>query len=1308
MKNKLLFLPVIMSMVFHCHAQEIGEWWKDVSVFQVNKVEPRSNVIPYDDENGVENLDYQSSKYYKSLNGKWKFHWVERPADKPSGFYQTGYDVSGWDLIPVPGNWEFNGYGVPVYVNTRNEFPSNPPIVPEDYNPVGCYVHDFEVPAEWAGRNVYICFGALKSAFYLWINGQFVGYSEDSKTPAEFDITRYLQPGTNTLAVEAYRFSDGSYLECQDYWRVSGITRDVFLYSKPALNVFDFFVKAGLDETFSKGVFDLDIVFDFNPKKLPSKCIMEVEITGYTTKNKFRKLLVNEFSKKDFRDNGDNRHVYHIHRVFTGIEPWSAEKPALYDMIIRLKDKKGNVTECVAAKIGFRTTEVIDGQLKVNGRPVLIKGVNRHEHDGFTGQYVTRETMLKDIELMIQNNINTVRTSHYPDDIYWYELCDRYGLYVIDEANNESHAQGYGDASLAKKPEWVEAFKYRCNNMIGRDKNHPSVIIWSLGNECGNGVCMYEAYEHVKNFDNTRPVICERAEYDYNTDYIGLMYPSISYIENFAKNNVDSLNRPFIMVEYAHAMGNSVGGLQDYWDVIESYDQLQGGCIWDWVDQTIVQYDKNKKTTWYAAGGDLGSLDGIEDDDSFCVNGLITSDRKPHHHLAEVKKVYQNVKVKPVDLEKGIYEIKNWFSFTSLSELEGSYTIYTNEKRLQSNSINLSAMPGESQRITISIPKPAKDKDGNNLSKPNEEYFILFSFKTKNDKPFLPRGTEIAYDCFKLDVATNNAEPLDNVLDVKMSESDDNLVLFNDNFSFTIDKTQGLPVSFVYKGEELLSGDIKPNYWRAPTLNDDVDGNGRRRWESAGLDNLSIKPVNFVVKRINESLIAVMIELEMTDVDGNRVLTTNQLYEINGNADVVVTNNVNMSNAVTTLPKIGMQLRMPLSYENVTYFGKDAETYPDRNAAGKMGIYSVKCNDMFELHEEPQDNGNRSDVRWAAFTNVDGNGLFVGSDDIFNFSVYPYTDEALTKAERINQLDKSNFFTVNIDYKQAGLGTATCGPGVLDKYLIKNDVYQYSVRLRPFVKNEITPKQLYRQDVFGGISMAPVPKVSSELKLFNNPMKITIQCDDSNAKVFYTLDGSEPTMKSRLYTAPFTIDESCVVKAKAFRNGVMSSFTAAKDFNRVIVKNTEFAKMPADRYSGNHEIALMDGKKGEIGNWTENWLGFYGDDIDAVIELSKPQDFNTVNIGFALDANNWILLPTELMISVSSDGKTYTEPVRASFPDYSNPKNLSIRTVARAAVKGKDVKFIKIQAESPGILPDWHDYAGEKCWLFIDEVMLKK
>lgn len=266
--------------------------------FQVNKVEPRSNVIPYDDENGVENLDYQSSKYYKSLNGKWKFHWVERPADKPSGFYQTGYDVSGWDLIPVPGNWEFNGYGVPVYVNTRNEFPSNPPIVPEDYNPVGCYVHDFEVPAEWAGRNVYICFGALKSAFYLWINGQFVGYSEDSKTPAEFDITRYLQPGTNTLAVEAYRFSDGSYLECQDYWRVSGITRDVFLYSKPALNVFDFFVKAGLDETFSKGVFDLDIVFDFNPKKLPSKCIMEVEITGYTTKNKFRKLLVNEFSKK--------------------------------------------------------------------------------------------------------------------------------------------------------------------------------------------------------------------------------------------------------------------------------------------------------------------------------------------------------------------------------------------------------------------------------------------------------------------------------------------------------------------------------------------------------------------------------------------------------------------------------------------------------------------------------------------------------------------------------------------------------------------------------------------------------------------------------------------------------------------------------------------------------------------------------------------------------------------------------------------------------------------------------------------------
>lgn len=1030
----ILLSVILLSLFAKAQNVEVRDWWNDLSVYQVNKMPPRANVI-----NGG----------YEILNGDWKFAYCESPKDRIDDFYKTDFDASDWGTMPVPGNWELNGYGNPVYVNVANEFKSNPPFAPTEFNPVGQYIHDFEVPKTWEGQNVYLRIGAVKSAMYLWINGQFVGYSEDSKTPAEFDITPYINNiGSNKLALEVYRFSDGSYLEAQDFWRMSGITRDVVIYSKPKLNIYDYFVKAGLDENYENGTFELDVTLNFDPKKLPRKFSVEVQIMGFAKNGEIiNRIIEKKITKKDLKPFSD-RGLYVLHfdkTIIEDVRQWSAEKPELYFLDIKIKDRKGLTIDFYGTNIGFRTTEVKDGQLLVNGKPVLIKGVNRHEHSGITGQYVDLETMERDIQLMLENNINCVRTCHYPDDEYWYDLCDIYGIYVIDEANNESHPQGYGENSLAKKDEWKDAFLYRCKNMVERDKNHPSIIVWSVGNECGNGVCTKACYDWMKQRD-TRPVICERAIYDYNTDYIGLMYAGVDYLTAFAERHLDSLNRPFIMVEYCHAMGNSCGGLQDYMEVFEKYPQIQGGCIWDFVDQSIIRYDANGKK-WYAAGGDLGTIPDCGNDDSFCVNGLVTSDRIPHHHMDEVKKCYQNIRVKPVDPVNGIFAIENNYFFTNLSDFDCYYVIFSNERTMKKGKIDLDCEPGKTQKVRMMLPESLFFTET-----PGEEFFINFSFKTKNGNDLLPAGYEIAYEQIQFKVPVVEASPFKKAEKLNLTQDNDAIVLSNNDFSFIIDKNQGLPTSLKYNDVEMLAGAVKPNFWRAPTLNDDVDWWGKRRWKAAGLDSLTIAKKAFKVQRVTESNVIVIADLEFVNNNGDLVLKTSQSYSVFGNGDVDVSMTVMPTELVETFPKIGTQWRMPLYFDKVRYFGKDTENYPDRDASGRVGVYARNAADFFEMHEEPQESGNRTAVRWVEIADKKGYGIRVSGEEHLNFSIYRYSDEELTRAERMNQIEPADFWTVNIDYKQAPLGTATCGPGALDKYLIKNGVYEYSFTITPLKK----------------------------------------------------------------------------------------------------------------------------------------------------------------------------------------------------------------------------------------------------------------
>jgi len=1288
-KTYFTLMCLIAAMALQAQTEAELNAWNDVNVYEINRLYPRSNVVPVGEQ------------WSQCLNGDWKFYWVDSPSKAPADFYKADYDASSWNTIKVPSNWELSGYGTPVYVNVDNEFrPNEPPFAPTVDNPVGCYVTEFDIPETWKNRLIFINFGAVKSAYYLWVNGRFVGFTEDAKTNAEFDLTPYVKVGKNKLAMKVYRFSNGSYFECQDFWRLSGIERDVVLYSKPKLNIADYEVHAGLDQNYRNGTFSISLRLDNRTGKALKN--EKLVVTVYDGENEVVSI---EKELKDVEGRIDLR----ANNTLPNIKPWSAEHPNLYHLEIKILDKKDGVIEQLEKHIGFRTSEIKDGKLLINGQYVLIKGVNRHEHDPYTGHVISRETMERDIAMMKQMNINTVRTCHYPDDPYWYELCDRYGLYVWDEANCESHAQGYGERSLAKDPQYKKMVWSRNINMLERDKNHPSVIMWSMGNECGNGVNFEYTYDWMKKRDQTRPVTYERAIYDRNTDVIGLMYASPKYLQRFVDECLDSLHRPFIMVEYCHAMGNSMGGLKDYWDVIETNEQLQGGCIWDWVDQSFIVHDKDKDVDWLAVGGDFGHAYGVGDDDAFCANGVVSSDRTPHHHAAEVKKVYQPIKFAPVDLKAGEFEVTNWNAFTNASAYDCEYTVFSAERTLLNEKFDLDLAPYNTTYINIQRLRI--------FGHPGEEFFVRFSVKLKEGQPFMPAGTEIAYDEFKLDWPSADKEPLPKAGKAltKVVDSGDgsDFHVFGEHFDITFDKKTGEMTSYRYENQELLAGNLKDNFWRAPTLNDEVDGWALPRWKKAGLVHFTSTWHNY---DMNNDSVYIRVTKEFRDGQGALQAMVNSFYRIDGNGNVTLTNRIEPMETVTSFPKIGMQFRMPLDYKNLSYFGKDTENYPDRNASGKMGLYTMNALDLFEQHVVPQDNGNHADTRWMALTSDKSKvGLFITMQEPFNFSVYNYSDDNLTAARRINQLNPTDFLTVNIDYKQAPIGTATCGPGVDEKYVLGNQVYEYTVMLCGFDKTQ-DPIELSRFQVPELTKMmVPTPEIKASMqgdesyRIYNRPLTVAITCADKEAEIRYTLDGSEPTVESKRYDKPFIINNSCKVKAKAFKNGKISSFVTMRQFNRLNIKNTTFVTPPVERYGKDADIALMDGKKGVPGDYYNDWLGFQGVDMEATIELAVPTNISTVKVGICHEPNDWVVWPKSVRVCFSNDGKAFTDWQMAELPVFDRPDKMQGfgRIEARARVNVQQVKFVRVKVENQGVLPEWHPYVGQKAWIMVDEVVME-
>ncbi len=1015
MKNQiysLLSLVSVLGLQTVAAAEPQPEWQSQYAV-GLNKIEPHAYVWPYASvgESGV--AARECSPYVLSLNGAWKFHWTKNPDRRPVNFYEPSFYTGGWAEIQVPGNWERQGYGTAIYVNETYEFDDpmfefrkNPPLVPYAHNEVGSYRRTFTVPASWEGRRVVLCCEGVNSFYYIWLNGHRLGYNQDSKTPAEWDITEYLTEGENVVALEVYRWSAGSYLECQDMWRISGIERDVYLYSTAPAHIADFRVLSTLDrERYADGIFGVEVTTG-GPAA-----------PGATLSYELRDPAGRSVAAGRLDAAQAGHYVFDRLRL-PEVARWSAESPELYTLALTLSDADGHELHTTGCQVGFRTSEVRDGRLCINGVPILVKGVNRHEHSQ-RGRTVSRELMEEDIRLMKLHNINTVRNSHYPSDPYWYELCDRYGLYVIDEANIESHGMGYGAASLAKDSTWLTAHLDRTRRMFERSKNHPSVIIWSLGNEAGNGINFERTYDWLKSVDSLRPVQYERAEENYNTDIYCRMYRSTAEIEAYVSK--EGIYRPFILCEYLHAMGNSCGGMKAYWDVFETHPMAQGGCIWDWVDQSFREIDPDGRWYW-AYGGDYGP-EGIPSFGNFCCNGLVNSLREPHPHIEEVKKNYQNIKSELLDAKTLRVRVKNWFDFTNLDRYRLVWALVGDDgQRLAGGETSVSCAPHATAELELGAVR---------LPRNVHEAYLNLEWYPREATALVPADWTVAYDQFVVAGPAKSARPF---------------AVASGKLAFDVDPQTGALRSLTLDGRELLASPLTLSLWRPGTDNDRRDGYGTRRWEAAGLKELTQRVVSFRETRNGTEAVT-----EILNARGEKVADATFRYASTSDGGVRICVSFAPDTAkVRSLARIGLTCELDGSCDRIEYLGRgDVETYADRKQCGMIGIYATTPERMFHYYVRPQATGNRTDVRWARLTDAGGFGLGIRASQPFEFGALPFTDRMLDENDHVNGLERNGRITLHIDAVQAGVGTATCGPGVRPEFRVPLTPQEFEFTLYP-------------------------------------------------------------------------------------------------------------------------------------------------------------------------------------------------------------------------------------------------------------------
>lgn len=1005
--------------------------WKDSNVNAVNRLEMHTNHFAYESEEMALKNTKEVSDNYFSLNGNWKFNWVKDADMRPLNFFSLDFNDKGWDNIPVPGNWEMYGYNDPVYVNIgyawQNQFANDPPKVPSENNHVGSYRKEITLPKNWKGKEIIAHFGSATSNIYLWVNGKYVGYSEDSKLEAEFDLTNYLRTGKNTIAFQIFRWCDGTYLEDQDFWRLSGISRDCYLYARnKGNNIKDLRITPDLDKNYRNG--NLNVSLDLKGhQNIDLKLLDE------------NKSIV---AISSFKGAGKRTVVMEINNP----KKWTAETPHLYTLLAT-STVGGKIIEVIPVKVGFRKIEIKNAQVLINGKAVLFKGVNRHEMDPDRGYYVSRERMIDDIKIMKEFNVNAVRTCHYPDANMWYDLCDEYGLYVVAEANVESHGMGYEDKTLAKNTLFTKAHLERNQRNVKRNYNHPSIIFWSLGNEAGDGPNFEKCYEWIKQEDKTRLVQYEQAGLRAHTDIYCPMYMDYDGSIKYSEGNGD---KPYIQCEYAHAMGNSLGGLKEYWDIIRKYSKYQGGFIWDFVDQGLRGKD-NKGIYMYKYGGDYNSYDAS--DNNFNNNGLISPDRTPNPHMYEAGYIHQSIWTTPSKLEDGEVEIYNENFFIDLSNYYMEWQLLENGKVTQTGIVD---------KLDIEPQEKVKVKLGYDLTKIATDCEVLLNvyYKLKNDEKLLSAGHIIAKNqlCIKgYQAKVLDFEKLDNnykyLNEIVINTNNKNrLLVKGQDFAIEFDKKNGYLSRYDVNMFSLLKneGQLTPNFWRAPTDNDYGAGlqNKYNVWR-----NPKIKLLSLGAKVVMDDVV-VTAQYEMPEVSSELSL----VYVINKEGAIKVTQKMKVTNGskVSNMFRFGMQMQMPYEAEYSKFYARGPfENYSDRKSSAFLGVYNQTADEQLYSYIRPQETGTKSDVRWWKQLDKGRRGILIKSDQVFSASALHYSIESLDDGNQKDQrhtpqVPKADYTNLCIDKVQMGLGCVNSWGAIpLSKYLVPYQDYEFSFILQP-------------------------------------------------------------------------------------------------------------------------------------------------------------------------------------------------------------------------------------------------------------------
>lgn len=1291
-----------------------GAEWESPENLALNKEQPHAYFFPFQDLESARKVLPENSKFWQSLNGDWKFHWAPDPDSRPADFYQTNYDVTSWDVIPVPSSWNIYGiqkdgslkYGTPIYVNQpvifqhsvkvddwRGGVMRTPPANWTTYkhrNEVGSFRRDFGIPQDWDGREVFISFDGVDSFFYLWINGKYVGFSKNSRNTANFNITPYLQKGKNIVAAEVYRSSDGSFLEAQDMFRLPGIFRTVALYSVPKVHFRDLVAIPDLDATYTDG----SLTINADIRNLDKKAAKDYKVYYSLYANKLysdENTLVDCVSSPVIEKIVPNE-IGKVQTVFQVKAPnkWSAEFPYRYTLVAELKDKKNRTIETVSTIVGFRKVEIKDTPASedefglagryyyVNGKTVKLKGVNRHESNPAVGHAITREMMEKEIMLMKRANINHVRNSHYPDDPYWYFLCNKYGIYLEDEANIESHEYYYGAASLSHPVEWQNAHVARVMEMVHANVNNPSIVIWSLGNEAGPGKNFVAAYDALKKFDTSRPV-----QYERNNDIVDMgsnQYPSIGWVRGAVQGKYD-IKYPFHISEYAHSMGNACGNLIDYWEAMESTNFFCGGAIWDWVDQSMYNYDPKTGTRYLAYGGDFGDT---PNDGQFVMNGIVFGDLEPKPQYYEVRKVYQNIGVKAVDVEKGVFDIFNKYYFKNLADdYYLMWSVYEDGKAIQATlkkDINLAPR----QRMQISLPynRAAFKKDA--------EYFVKVQFILKDKMPWADKDFVMAEEQVLVKEATDRplisevAAATAGSLKSRMNPSTERIEIKGDGFEAEFDQQTGSIYSLKYGDKTIIAAGNGPKLdaLRAFTNNDNWF---YAPWFEYGLHNLQHKMIEVTAREKDGKMVlsftvesqapnAASIKggtssgknsiVELTDRKfgaNDFKFITNQVWTVYPDGSIELQSSITSTRPSLTLPRLGYVMKVPQEYANFTYYGRGPiDNYADRKSGQFIEQHTNTVAGEFVNFPKPQDMGNHEDVRWCALTNQAGQGAVFIATDRLSVSALQYSALDLILASHPYQLPKAGDTYLHLDCAVTGLGGNSCGQGgplVQDRVFAGH--HNMGFIIRPAV----------------GANLAAVANVAPAgdipLSITRTPAGMVELTSAKKDAVFcYTIDGSK---KVQEYTEPIPLRNGGTVKAWYKDN---KDISAVMKFEKIesIQMQVVYA---SSQESGDGDAAnLVDGDPSTI------WHTMYS------VTVAKYPHWVDLDAGEVKEIKGFTYLPRQngnngnikdYSIQVSMDGKEWGDPVKkGTFANNSKEK----RVMFDKPVKARYIRFTALSSQN--------------------------